>query len=77
MIVFRRKPLLGAPGKSAVGESIRSMRDTRKNVLPKFIQLWMDMPCLCPFQEHQYDYKTFKQTTGTMIPQVYVGSLVI
>ena len=22
-------------------------------------------------------YKTFKQTTGTMIPQVYVGSIVI
>ena len=23
------------------------------------------------------DYKTFKQTTGTMIPLVYVGSIVI
>ena len=25
----------------------------------------------------QNDYKTFKQTTGTMIPLVYVGSIVI
>ena len=24
-----------------------------------------------------FEYKTFKQTTGTMIPQVYVGSIVI
>ena len=24
------------------------MRDIRKNVLPKFIELCMDTPCLCP-----------------------------
>ena len=37
MIVFRKKPLLGAPGKFGFGESIRSMRDTRRNVLPKSV----------------------------------------
>ena len=26
------------------------MRDFRKNVLPKFIKLRMETPCLCPFQ---------------------------
>ena len=29
-------------------------RDIRKNVLPKFIKLCMEMPCLCPFQGHKY-----------------------
>ena len=30
------------------------MRDIRKNVLPKFIKLCMETPCLCPFQGHKY-----------------------
>ena len=28
------------------------MRDFRKNVLPKFIKLCKETPCLCPFQGH-------------------------
>ena len=30
------------------------MRDIRKNVLPKFIKLCMETPCLCPIQGHKY-----------------------
>ena len=30
------------------------MRDSRKNVLPKFIKLCMEAPCLCSFQGHKY-----------------------
>ena len=30
------------------------MQDIRKNVLPKFIKLCMEAPCLCPFQGHKY-----------------------
>ena len=30
------------------------MRDIRKKVLPKFIKLCMETPCLCPFQRHKY-----------------------
>ena len=29
------------------------MRDIRKNLLPKFIKLCMETPCLCPFQGHK------------------------
>ena len=34
--------------------AIVHMRDIRKNVLPKFIKLCMETPCLCPFQGHKY-----------------------
>ena len=30
--------------------AIVHMRDIRKNVLPKFLKLCMETPCLCPFQ---------------------------
>ena len=30
--------------------AIFHMRDIRKNVLPKFIKLCMETPCLCPFE---------------------------
>ena len=33
---------------------IVQMRDIRKTVLPKFIKLCMETPCLCPFQGHKY-----------------------
>ena len=32
--------------------AIVHMQDIRKNVLPKFIKLCMETPCLCPFQGH-------------------------
>ena len=34
--------------------AIVHMRDIRKNVLPKFIKLYMETPCLCPSQGHKY-----------------------
>ena len=34
--------------------AIVHMRDIGKNVLPKFIKLCMETPCLCPFQGHKY-----------------------
>ena len=30
------------------------LRDIRENVLPKFIKLCMETPCLCSFQGHKY-----------------------
>ena len=35
-------------------DAIVRVRDIRKNVLPKFIKLCMETPCLCPFQGHKY-----------------------
>ena len=34
--------------------AIVHMWGIRKNVLPKFIKLCMETPCLCPFQGHKY-----------------------
>ena len=34
--------------------AIVQMRDIWKNVLPKFIKLCMETPCLCSFQGHKY-----------------------
>ena len=39
------------------------MRDTRKNVLPKFIKLFMEKPCLCPFQGHKYGRRKPTETS--------------
>ena len=36
--------------------AIVHMRSIRKNVLPKFIKLCMEMTCLCPFQAHKYGH---------------------
>ena len=33
--------------------AIVHMRDIRKNLLPKFIKLCMETPCVCPFQGHK------------------------
>ena len=44
--------------------AIVHMRDIRKNVLPKFIRLCMETPCLCPFQRHKYGRR---KTTGTSV----------
>ena len=34
--------------------AIFHMRDRRKNILPKFKKLSMEMPCLFPFQGQKY-----------------------
>ena len=34
--------------------AIFHMRDRRKNILPKFKKLSLEMPCLCPFQGQKY-----------------------
>ena len=39
------------------------MRDNRKNVLPKFIKLYMEAPCLCPFQGHKYGRRKLTETS--------------
>ena len=39
------------------------MRDIRKNVLPKFIKLCMETPCLCPFQGHKYGHQKPTETS--------------
>ena len=39
------------------------MRDSRKNVLPKFIKLCMEVPCLCPFQGHKYGRRKLTETS--------------
>ena len=43
--------------------AIAHMRDTRKNVLPKFTQLCMETPCLCPFPGHQYGRRKPTETS--------------
>ena len=53
----------------------------KKNI--SVLQLFISrMPKMCAILQLvsaplKIDYKTFKQTTGTMIPLVYVGSIVI
>ena len=39
------------------------MRDMWKNVLPKFIKLCMETPCLCPFQGHKYGRRKTTKTS--------------
>ena len=39
------------------------MRDIRKNVLPKFIKLCMEAPCLCPFQGHKFGRRKLTETS--------------
>ena len=43
--------------------AIVHMRDIRKNVLPKFIKLSMETPCLCPFQGHKYGRRKPTETS--------------
>ena len=43
--------------------AIVHMRDIRKNVLPKFIKLCMETPCLCPFQGHKYGRRKPTETS--------------
>ena len=36
---------------------ISYMGDIQKNVLPKFIKLFMETPCWCPFGGHKYGHR--------------------
>ena len=39
------------------------MREIRNNILPKFIKLCMETPCLCPFQGHKYGRRKLTETS--------------
>ena len=43
--------------------AIFHMRDVRKNVLPKFIKLFVQTPCLSPFQGHKYGRRKPTETS--------------
>ena len=51
------------------------MRDSRKNVLPKFIKLCMEMPGLCPFQGHKYGHQKLTETSVFEFSYLCVNSL--
>ena len=51
------------------------MRDSRKNVLPKFIKLCMEAPCLCPFQGHKYGRRKLTETSVFEFSYFCVNSL--
>ena len=44
-------------------DALVHMRDIWKNVLPKFIKLCMETPCLCPFQRHKYGRRKPTETS--------------
>ena len=53
------------------------MRDIRKNVLPKFIKLCMETPCLCPFQSFrgtEYGRRKPTETSVFQFPYLCVNS---
>ena len=54
--------------------AIVHMRDIRKNVLPKFIKLCMETPCLCPFQGHKYGRRKPTETSVFEFSYLYVNS---
>ena len=39
------------------------LRDIRKTVLPKYIKLCMETPCLCPFEGHKYGRRKPTETS--------------
>ena len=52
--------------------AIVHMRDIRKNVLPKFIKLCMETPCLCPFQGYKYGRQKLKPTETSVFEFSYL-----
>ena len=40
------------------------MRDTRENVLSKFIKLCTETPCWCPFEGHKYGGRKATETSA-------------
>ena len=54
--------------------AIVHMQDIQKNVLPKFIKLCMETPCLCPFQGHKYGHRKPTETSVFEFSYLYVNS---
>ena len=44
--------------------AIFHMRDIQKKVLPDFIKLCIETPCLCPFRGHKYGRLKPTETSG-------------
>ena len=55
--------------------AIVHMRGIWKNVLPRFIKLCMEMPCLCPFQRHKYGRQKRTETSVFELSYLCVYSL--
>ena len=55
--------------------AIVHMRGIWKNVLPRFIKLCMEMPCLCPFQGHKYGRQKPTETSVFELSYLCVNSL--
>ena len=54
--------------------AIVHMRDIRKKVLPKFIKLCMETPCLCPIQGHKYGGRKPTETSVFEFSYLQVNS---
>ena len=54
--------------------AVVDMRDIRKNVLPKFLKLCMETPCLCPFQGHKYRRRKTTETSVLELSYLCVNS---
>ena len=55
--------------------AIIHMRDIWKNVLPKFVKLCMEMPCLCPYHGHKYGRRKPTETSVFEFSYLFVNSL--
>ena len=53
--------------------AIFNIRDIGKNVLPKFMKLCMETPCLCPFEGHKYGRWKPTKTCFWSFPTVYTS----
>ena len=54
--------------------AIVHMWDIQKKVLPKFITLCKEMPCLCPFQGHKYGRRKTTETSVVKFSSLCVNS---
>ena len=55
--------------------AIIHMRDIGKNVLPKFVGLWMETPCWCTFKGHNYGRWKPTETSVFEFSYFFVNSL--
>ena len=55
--------------------AIVHMRDIWKNVLPKFVKLCMEMPCLGPFYGHKHGCRKPTETPIFEFSYLFVNSL--
>ena len=54
--------------------AIVHMRDIWKNVLPKFVKLCMETPCLCPFHGHKYGRQKPTETSVFEFSYLFMNS---